>query len=656
MTRSHVTLNTSDQTISTALAGAALSALKSVDLRNPSLADRQVRQPDTWLLRRCYQALALYGDANTAFAAAELVRERETLSPFRVLPPLARRAVADVGLAVSLSQQIQTLRHEISRPLGRNLAEWSERLLALACAAAHLSDSGLALAALERMDQAAGAWTMLFSHSERRELLADTVAHVGLHPLTVMLMRQSLRQEGEVGAQFLQQVAVHAATQIKESKNVAQSRRLLRRCVEIFQYATLTSLLSRRYAAAVFGLTGDVGAILEQVTIIANIQEARRESGVAYREGEGKVLRQVKRPRANLDADFQLYTLKEAVDQVEVGEIVPAQRRLLAERLARLGTSSDGWTAAATAGTLLHLGEIDHAIAVVDQIDRRDPMRSEAFRVLVEGLLAANRPDEAWRQTQKGIAWAQSLAEHHPERLTIWGTAEAYLTHGQASPVLEILNRRRSPGLWAWLRRLFGELPGEETLREDALRMYAALIGGEGSVAQALPILATLRRQAPQSLDGKALALFYTDHVLVPLLVTGHYDLAWSFLQDIRTVLGRILSREQPARVEAVALLLVEQFEALSAAAPPDEVNVDLEKAHTAAFDLLTHLWERSAAQGIWPTVYTIGGSLPLVIALAGPQAVLEIARFAAKEGHVWRRTAAAESTEETENEEILAR
>lgn len=637
---------------------AAIGALSVADPNNVSVADRQVRQPDTWLLRRCYQALALHGSADAAFAAVDLIQDREALAPFRVLPVLARRAADDVTLAFAVSQQLQSLRFSLQRSITSDTAAWSEQLLSIACAAAHLDDTPLAFACLERLDQARGVWNLIFVHPERRDLLAETVAHVGLHPLTLLLIRHALRQHNEAGAHFLQQVALYAAAQIQRNQQVRRSQRVLQRCMETFQYATLTSLLSRRYAATIFGLTGDVPAILEQDTIIANIQEARRESGIAFRESEGKVLRQVKRPRANADVDFQFYTLKEAVDHLDPPAVLPQQRALLAERLALLGTRSDGWTAAAATGALLRLGEIERAITVVERIDPRDPTRSEAYRVLVAGLLDADHPDEARRQTQKAIAWAQSLPEHHPERLTIWGIAEAYLHHGKAKAALDVLNQRRAPGLGVRLRRLFGESISEENLRQDALRMYAALVG-EGTPNRALPILADLRRQAPKALEGKALALFYTDHVLTPLLVTGHYDLAWSFLHDVQTVLGRILSREQPARVEAVARLLVEQLETLAAAAPSDdgdarEVNPALEVATSAAHTLLVHLWERSTGQGIWPMVYSIGGSLALVIALAGSEAVVEIARFAAAEGYTWRRTVIVEPTEETEVEETI--
>jgi hypothetical protein len=301
---------------------------------------------------------------------------------------------------------------------------------------------------------------------------------------------------------------------------------------------------------------------------------------------------------------------------------------------------------------------VDHAVSVVDRIDKRDPTRSEAYRVLVEGLLARGDTESAAIQTQNAIRWAQSLPEHHPERLIIWGIAAAYLAHHQAQAALDVLAQRRPPGWRARLRRLFGEIPSEEHLREEALRMYAALLSREGGQDRAVPILATIRRQAPQALDGKALALFYTDHVLTPLLETGHHALAWSFLHDVQTVLGRILSREQPARVEAVASLLVHELESLAAIDTGQDdlggatAHAQLEHAQSTLQDLLIYLWEGSAKHGIWSTVYSVGGSLALVIALAGSDAVLEIARFTAVEGDHWREQFAVNSAED-EAEEV---
>ena len=53
--------------------------------------------------------------------------------------------------------------------------------------------------------------------------------------------------------------------------------------------------------------------------------------------------------------------------------------------------------------------------------------------------------------------------------------------------------------------------------------------------------------------------------------------------------------------------------------------------------DFLVQLWEQSAGQSVWQTVYAVGGTLPLIIALAGSEAAMEIAQFAVAEGAGWR-------------------
>ncbi len=659
---------------------AAAHALRSADQSNISVADRQVRQPDTWLLRRCLLALAEHGSADATLALVELIRDREPLAAYRILPMLARRAADDVEIAIFIANRLQALRFLLHRPADGDRASWGEQLLHIACAAALVDDDPLAFSCLERLDQVPDIWITLFSQQDRRELLAETVSRLGLHPLTNALIRQAIRQHGDAGAHFLQQVATGAVHWIEKKHRPQRSRRLLQRCLETVQVTTLTSLLSRRYASTVFALGGDVRAILEQVLTIANIQDARRESGISFRESDHKVLRQVRRPRANIDIDFQFYTLKEAVDRLDPTQLSAPDRAVLADRLATLGAGSDGWTAASAAAALLRLNEYDHAIAVVDRIDPHDPTRSEAYNVLVAGLLDAGKRDEAHAQTQKALRWAQALPEVHPERLVIWGTADAYLAHGQAQAALAILRQRRPPTWGARLRRLFGNAPvSEEHLREEALRMHAALLSSQGGHNRAVAILATIRQQAPQALDGKALALFYTDHVLAPLLATGSHELAWSFLHELRTVLGQILSREQPARVEAVARLLVAELNTIHAEDNVVENNVALlsddekskpgvaangraglvsrqtmESAHSASQALLRYLWEGSAQQGIWPTVYSIGGSLPLLIHLAGSNAVVEIARLTVKEGDSWRRRQVLSEKPDEAEEEIV--
>jgi len=575
----------------------------------------------------------------------------EPLSLFRALPLLAERAEGDVGLAVALAEKLRSVSRLAALPLSGQRESWAERLLAVAYSAARIDDSSLAFACLERLDQQPGIWSTVFARTELRDRLAQTVAYAGPHPLTIQLLRNALRQHNEPGGQFLLSVGTLAAQHIREGRRAAASRRLLRRCAETFQNTAITSLLSRRHAAIIFGLAGQPPRILEQLTIIANVQEARRASNIyALRDSEQQLLRQVRRSRANADVDFQLYTLKEAIDGLPLESVSLAQRQLLADKVAELGGASDGWSAAAAAGALVRLGAAQHAIAINERIDPTDHSRSEAHRVLVAALLQAGDAAGAAAQTQAGVAWAQSLAEHHPERLTIWGIVEAYLAQGQAQTALAVLNQRRPPSFGVRIRRLFGEKPGEEALREEALRMHAGLLsqgGGqrgrqEGGEDRAAVHLSHVRRWAPDLLEGKALALFYTENVLEPLLSADNDRMLWAFLPDLCRALGGIVSREFPTRVEDVCQKLVHRLSLCQAR----EGNGDGQDTATLAEeravlgDFLVQLWEQSAAQSVWQTVYAVGGSLPLIIALAGPEAAVEIAQLAVAEGAGWRPVA----------------
>ena len=620
------------------LVTAATNALRRAAQTPPPPNDRQVRQPDSWLIRHCWQALAASGTPEATFSVVDLAGAGEPLSLFRALPILAERAEGDVGLAVALADKLRSVSGLAARPFSGDRESWAERLLALAYAAARIDDSSLAFACLERLDQQPGIWSTVFARTELRDRLARTVAYAGPHPLTIQLLRNALRHHDEPGGQFLLSVGTLAAQNIREERQVSASRRLLRRCVDTFQNTAIVSLISRRHAAITFGLAGQPEQILEQITIIANVQEARRTSSIyALRDSEQQLVRQVRRPRANADVDFQLYTLKEAVDSLPLESVSLAQRQLLADKVAELGGSSDGWSASAAAGALVKLGAATHAVAINERIDPTDHSRSEAHRVLVAALLQAGDEADAAAQTQAGVHWAQSLAEHHPERLTIWGIVEAYLAQGRAQTALAVLDQRRPPRFGVRMRRLFGEKPSEEALREEALRMHAALLSPEGSEDRAVIHLSHVRRWAPGLLEGKALALFYTENVLEPLLSARSDRMLWAFLPDLCRALGGIVSREFPTRVEDVCEKLVRRLTLRQAEDRDEQDDAAFEEEQAVLGDFLVQLWEQSAGQSVWQTVYAVGGTLPLIIALAGSEAAMEIAQFAVAEGAGWR-------------------
>ena len=200
-----------------------------------------------------------------------------------------------------------------------------------------------------------------------------------------------------------------------------------------------------RLTAIALAQAGAIDEVLAQLTAIANIQAARRESGLSLRKGDQNLLRQVKRPTADADIDFQVYTMQEAVRTMPVRQMPREERIELANRLVLLGTQSDGWTAAGAAATLIELGAAKFAIDVVESISAKDPTKAEGYIGLVRGLLAVEEPALAEEQIQKGLEWAHAYPGRNPERALIWGLAQVYLERNQPDKALTILDAWREP-------------------------------------------------------------------------------------------------------------------------------------------------------------------------------------------------------------------
>ncbi len=614
------------------LTQAALEALQEAAAVGGAEEPRQIRRPDTWLLRRCWQALADHGAPAAAFHVLRLVSRREPLALFRALPRLARRAHQEAGLAVALEIQLDRMRPLVRRPRRDPLHVWAEHLLSLACAAAHLDDEDLALACLERLDQEAGVWDTVVAQERLRELLAEIIGLVGLHPLTGDLLQQAVDRYDTAGASLVRQVAVYAAAGHPGEPN----RRLLHHCVEVFRRAALVSLEARRHAVVVLALEGRVDEILDQIRVMASVQEARRESSLFEGGDDDWLVRQVRRFRADPDVDFRFYALKEAVDHLAASQVPPEQLRLLAETIAFHGMQSDGWTAAAAVQTLLRLGSVEQAKSVVNHLDPRDTTRSEAYRALIEGLLSQGQVDDAAEQARLALIWARTLASRNTERLLLWNLARAFLQHRHPARALALLRQHRRFDLWHRMRRLLDGRPDEDRVREEVLLLHAALLGDPLDVDQAMAHLANIRRWGPQTWPGRLLALFYLETVLETLLETGHDDLVWAFLPDIQQALDGLQGRELPARLEELSLRLVARLRQMAPTTPDPGPSQGASEAREILGRFLMGLWKDSAAQGVWRMVYALGGTLPLLIALEGSEAVVSVAELAAREGSTW--------------------
>jgi hypothetical protein len=640
------------------LAERAIACLQHATQVEPEDSDLVVEervtwQPDSWLLQRIWQALADGGAGEEAFLVAQMVEPRAPLARAQALYRVAQQSVTRPALANLVRRELQQARHFLFAPWPVG-DEWRqvERLLHYGAGAAISGDTALALACIERADQGNRVWERVMITAEPRNLLAQIVARVGLHPLTSQFIALAIRRYEDSGAQFLNQVASLIGPRVAREQLPRRIARLLQRCVETFEFATLTSLTARRYAAAIFGQAGMVNALLEQITTISNVQEARRDSGLSNGKGDPHFLRQVKRPTANPDIDFQVYALQEAIQAMPVRTIPREDRIALSDRLAALAIRSDGWTGAGAAASLMELGAYKYAVNVVDRIPPQDPTRSEGVIALVRALLAMGETQLADEQVRKALAWVKSLDKRNPERATIWGLVEVYLEYKLPDVALRLLEQRYTPPtMGERVRMAFQNRPTDDELRNDRLRFQALLQQGAAWDKELYALYHRLCQWAPRLLDGEMLMSFYVDGLLRPLLAAGRADLVWALLPQVRTALNASSGDKHTVQVQRVTMLLANQVapELVSAllqppapVAPgivtenPTSSAADPLQIHAELTQFLVQLWESDVRKGLWQTVHGIEGSLSLLLALEGADALMTVAQVALREGSKW--------------------
>ncbi len=625
----------SSNLVQSALQALSTAATVQPDQKTRLIEERSVWEPTSWLIQCCWEALAKVGAGDEALSVAKLATLRQPLASLQVLHQLAQQAEQSPALTVLVRTELAANKPHLldsalspaSRDILADDTRQIEGLLLGAASAALIKDLALAVACLERLDQSMISWRRIMEQTEWRALLAESVAYIGLQAQTEHLISGAVRRFDDAGVQFLHQVATLLAKRAKaqrgESTISLTTINLLAACVETLRDAALTNVQSRRLAVTVLAQAGLVDDLLAQLTIIANLLAAQRDSGI-NRQSEALLLRQVKRPKAKPDLDFQVYTLQEAVVVMPIQQITREQRIGLAKQLAWLGVRSDGWTAAGAATSLIQLGAIEYAVNVVDRIAPNDPTRSEGTLALVRGLLAAGEPVLAATQVDKALAWARSLEGRNPERAVTWGLAEIYLKQGEPERALQLLNQWRSTStsLFQRLRTLGNKKLDDDALRNQSLRLQALLqLNRANQEMQA--IFTDLATWAPRLLDGEALINFYVQGLLQPLLNAGKYKPAWELLPQLHTALGKLNGHKHAVRVAEVTTLLTQPL------APFSPIAND-----PATRDLLTKflvdLWQASAQRGVWQIVHSIEGSLPLLLALEGPQAAVAIARAVA--------------------------
>lgn len=608
------------------------------------IEERAVYQPDSWLLQKCWEALADAGAGPEALTVARMAAPRQPLAPIQVLYRLSRQIERKLGLANLIHQELRQLHPQLMESEAlrgapeREGALVREQLLYAAATAAAIGEAQRAFTLLERLDQFPEPWERPIVMPEQRQVLSETIVKLPPHPLTVALIAHALRRYGDAGAQFVLAITTAAGEHLRARPTAARPARLLMHGVNAFRHSSLTSLHARRLTTVALAQAGASDEVLNQLTAIANIQTARRESGLSLRKADHNVLRQVKRPTADADVDFLVYTIQEAVRAMPVRTMPREHRIELANRLVLLGAKSDGWTAAAAASTLVELGAIKYAVEVVESIPAGDPTKAEGYIGLVRGLLAVDEPELAQEQIARGLAWVRAYPGRNPARALIWGLAELFLERREPAQALTVLDAWEEPGgFWRSLRNRFGRKWNDDDLRNQGLRLRALLQQDAlppKSVQQQINALLTW---ASRLLDGETLFNFLTENLLMPLLAAGRVEQALSVLPLYPRAVGGGSGEKHASRLANLSRLLVTELAASLQASTADTANGGNPSGIRSALEaFLLEVWQADSQRSLWHTVHGIEGTLPLLIALDGPEAVVALAKGIAQSGRQW--------------------
>ncbi len=181
----------------------------------------------------------------------------------------------------------------------------------------------------------------------------------------------------------------------------------------------------------------------------------------------------------------------------------------------------------------------------------------------------------------------------------------------------------------------------DDQLRDNRIRL-SALLASENAWTQELQILFDeLCQWAPMLLEGETLIAFYLDGMLPPLLAAGYNDKVLYLLPALRDALASSAGDKHELHVHKAAKLLaqmVDHGEADVGASDSATDGASSVESNAALNNFLEALWADDASKGLWQTVHAVEGSMPLLFALEGPQALVAIAESAANEGSLWIR------------------
>jgi hypothetical protein len=196
--------------------------------------------------------------------------------------------------------------------------------------------------------------------------------------------------------------------------------------------------------------------------------------------------------------------------------------------------------------------------------------------------------------------------------------------------------------------RVFQNTVSDDELRDNRLRFQALLLLDNRWRRELQALFDQLRQWAPRLLDGEAIIAFYVDGLLRPLMSAGHADRALNLLPQVAAILSASSGDKHAVHVQRIATLLADHVAAMRlppfGGPTPSALNGDGAAAPALPGSqqrvwldqFLVALWQADAQKGIWQMVHGVEGSLPLLYALEGADAVVTVAQAAANDGGLW--------------------
>lgn len=625
----------SNNSVTPVLSQQAVQALQkalSQQRAAPSLLreERSIRQPDSWLVERCWVSLAEAGATEAALVLASLISHRQPLAVPKALVTLAEQAKLDNAETLFVQKRLDQHGLKLLQTPKQERETYQENLLLTSSAAGQVHMHTLVYSCLERLDQMPGVWRQIMASPEMRPALAGALASVDLHPLTTHLIRGCLNRYEVDGALFLNELS---ALLVDDQGSVLPGRGpTMRRCLQAASQLVTGDVSMRRFVTCVLARGGEGQAVLSSVNTLAIMMEARQETAPPVRDADESILRHVVRKNANMEVDFQVFTLQESLRALPAAKSQNDEAAEMVEHLVSLGGRSDGWTASSAISALVDAGWFEAAARMVDSIAPTDATKSDAICGLVEGLLNHAKWDDADAQVRRLWPWIMKLDDEHVKWLTVRRLAELYVLAGLPDRGILLLAPQRPPLSWRRLFRAKENVPEERQLDESRVRLLCLLAdSSSGSQGEEKALMRRLTSGAQALLQGEAQAAFYLR--LLPHLVEAQ---RWTFITDllpgIQAALGKIKGQKHAVRTREFASLL-----ALALKSIPFEHRPWLAKQLTR---WIQEFWVQALAGGIWQVVYSIDGCLELVQAIEGPQPLLDIGRYAqsANQNLTWGR------------------